>query len=252
MSEGRKVALITGGGSGIGRRTALGLWQAGWSVALGGRREAMLDETVAEGAVAQDRALVVPCDVSEEASVRQLFARVEATFGRLDLLFNNAGISAPAVPLEELTPELWRSVIDINLSGVFFCTQAAFRLMKRQRPRGGRIINNGSLSAQRPRPMSAPYTASKHALTGLTRASSLDGRQWNIVCGQIDIGNAATDMTRPMEAGVLQPNGELRAEPTMDADHVAAAVRYMAELPLDVNVPFVTVMANGMPFAGRG
>ncbi len=252
MSEGRKIALITGAGSGIGRRTALALWDAGWSVALSGRREAMLHKTVAEGAVAAERALVVPCDVSDEASVRDLFARVDETFGRLDLLFNNAGISAPAVPLEELTPELWRSVIDINLSGVFFCTQAAFRLMKRQRPRGGRIINNGSLSAQRPRPMSAPYTASKHALSGLTRSTSLDGRQWNIVCGQIDIGNAATDMTRPMEAGVLQPNGELRAEPTMDANHVAAAVRYMAELPLEVNVPFVTVMANGMPFMGRG
>ena len=252
MNAATKIALITGAGSGIGRRTALALWEAGWSVALSGRREHMLRETLDEGGVAAERALVAPCDVSDEAAVKALFAQVEETFGRLDLLFNNAGISAPAVPLEELALERWQRVIDVNLTGVFLCTQAAFRLMKRQMPRGGRIINNGSLSAQRPRPMSAPYTASKHALTGLTSSTALDGREWDIVCGQIDIGNAATEMTRRMEIGVLQADGELRAEPTMDADHVAHAVRYMAELPLDVNVPFITVMANGMPFTGRG
>ena len=252
MSAGTRIALITGAGSGIGRSSALALWEAGWSVALGGRREHALRETMQAGAVPAERALVAPCDVSDLASVNSLFAQVEERFGRLDLLFNNAGVSAPAVPLEELPPEAWQRVIDINLTGVFLCTQAAFRLMKRQTPRGGRIINNGSLSAQRPRPKSAPYTASKHALTGLTRATSLDGRAWNIVCGQIDIGNAATDMTQRMQQGVLQPDGQLRAEPTMDAGHVAAAVRYMAELPLDVNVPDITVMANGMPFTGRG
>ncbi len=252
MSAATKIALITGAGSGIGRRTALALWEAGWSVALSGRREHMLRETLAEGGVAAERALVAPCDVSDEAAVKALFAQVEETFGRLDLLFNNAGISAPAVPLEELALERWQRVMDVNLTGVFLCTQAAFRLMKRQNPRGGRIINNGSLSAQRPRPMSAPYTASKHALTGLTSSTALDGREWDIVCGQIDIGNAATEMTRRMEIGVLQADGQLRTEPTMDADHVAQAVRYMAELPLEVNVPFITVMANGMPFTGRG
>ncbi len=252
MTATPKIALITGAGSGIGRRTALALWDAGWSLALAGRREHTLRETVEQAAVASERALVLPCDVSDEAAVNALFARVEQRFGRLDLLFNNAGISAPPLPLEELELDHWRRVIDVNLTGVFLCTRAAFRLMKRQRPRGGRIINNGSLSAQRPRVMSAPYTASKHALTGLTRSTSLDGRAHDIVCGQIDIGNAATVMTQRMEQGILQPDGQLRAEPTMDADHVAAAVAYMAALPLDVNVPFITVMANGMPFAGRG
>jgi len=252
MSDGVKVALITGAGSGIGRRTALMLWAAGWSVVLSGRREHALRETLQAGAVPAERALVVPCDVSDAPAVDALFAQLEQTFGRLDLLFNNAGINAPAVPLEDLALSDWQRVLDVNLTGVFLCTRAAFRLMKRQRPRGGRIINNGSLSAQRPRPRSAPYTASKHALTGLTRATALEGRDQDIVCGQIDIGNAATEMTRPMEQGVLQADGQLRAEPTIDADHVAAAVCYMAELPLDVNVPFVTVMANGMPFAGRG
>ena len=252
MSESGKVALITGAGSGIGRRTAFALWNAGWSVALAGRREHLLHETLAESGVAADRGLVQACDVSDEHSVAALFARVEETYGRLDLLFNNAGISALGLPLDELDAGAWRRVLDINVTGVFLCTQAAFRLMKRQRPRGGRIINNGSLSAQRPRPMSAPYTASKHALTGLTRSTSLDGREWDIVCGQIDIGNAATEMTRRMEEGVIQADGQMRVEPTMDADHVANAVRHMAELPLDVNVPFITVMANGMPFTGRG
>ena len=252
MSEARKVALITGAGSGIGRRTALALWEAGWSVALSGRREAALRETLAEGGAAPERGLVAPCDVSDEAAVDALFARVEASFGRLDLLFNNAGISALGVPMDELAVEDFRRVIDINLTGAFICTRAAFRLMKRQRPRGGRIINNGSLSAQRPRPLSAPYTASKHALSGLTRSTSLDGREFDIVCGQIDVGNAATDMTRRMGEGIIQADGQLRVEPTMDADHVANAVLYMAELPLGVNVPFITVMANGMPFTGRG
>ncbi len=252
MSESGRIALITGAGSGIGRRTAFALWNAGWSVALAGRREHLLHETLAESGVAADRGLVQACDVSDEHSVAALFARVEETYGRLDLLFNNAGISALGLPLDELDAGAWRRVLDINVTGVFLCTQAAFRLMKRQRPRGGRIINNGSLSAQRPRPMSAPYTASKHALTGLTRSTSLDGREWDIVCGQIDIGNAATEMTRRMEEGVIQADGQMRVEPTMDADHVANAVRHMAELPLDVNVPFITVMANGMPFTGRG
>ncbi len=252
MSEGGKIALITGGGSGIGRRTAFALWNAGWSVALAGRREHMLRETLEEGGVAADRALVHACDVSDEESVVALFARVEETFGRLDMLFNNAGISALGVPLDEVDADAWRRVLDVNVTGVFLCTQAAFRLMKRQRPRGGRIINNGSLSAQRPRPMSAPYTASKHALSGLTRSTSLDGREWDIVCGQIDIGNAATEMTSRMAQGVIQADGEMRVEPTMDADHVANAVCHMAELPLDVNVPFITVMANRMPFTGRG
>ena len=252
MSESGKIALITGAGSGIGRRTAFALWNAGWSVALAGRREHLLRETLAEGGVAAERGLVQACDVSDEHSVAALFARVEETYGRLDLLFNNAGVSALGLPLDELDAGAWRRVLDINVTGVFLCTQAAFRLMKRQRPRGGRIINNGSLSAQRPRPMSAPYTASKHALTGLTRSTSLDGREWDIVCGQIDIGNAATEMTRRMEQGVIQADGQMRVEPTMDADHVADAVRHMAELPLDVNVPFITVMANRMPFTGRG
>ena len=247
-----KIALVTGAGSGIGRATALALLREGYAVVLAGRRAEALDQTAAAAGPDGTRALAVPADVSDAASVVGLFEKARETFGRLDLLFNNAGAGAPPVPLEELTVEQWRRVIDVNLTGVFLCTQAAFRLMKCQTPRGGRIINNGSLSAQTPRPNSAPYTASKHAVTGLTKATALDGRSYDIACGQIDIGNAATDMTARMKQGVLQANGEIAVEPTMAVEHVARAVVYMASLPLDANVLFLTVMATKMPFVGRG
>jgi NAD(P)-dependent dehydrogenase (short-subunit alcohol dehydrogenase family) len=247
-----KVAVITGAGSGIGRATALALLREGYSVALGGRRRDALEQTVAWAGSDGRHALAVPTDVSDPASVRALFDRTKEAFGRLDLLFNNAGVGAPPVPLEDLTVEQWRRVVDVNLTGAFLCTQAAVRLMKDQTPRGGRIINNGSLSAYVPRPNSAPYTSTKHAITGLTRSTALDGRKYDIACGQIDIGNAGTEMTARMKQGVLQANGETAVEPTMDVECVARAVVYMASLPLDANALFLTVMATKMPFVGRG
>lgn len=252
MTTNGKVALITGAGSGIGRASALALLREGYSVVLTGRRREALEQTVRDSGAAGTRALAVPADVGDPAAVRALFDTTKATFGRLDVLFNNAGTGAPPVPLEELTVEQWRRVVDINLSGVFYCTQAAFRLMKEQTPRGGRIINNGSISAHTPRPNSAPYTATKHAITGLTKSTALDGRKYDIACGQIDIGNAGTEMTARMKNGVPQANGQLAVEPTMDVENVARAVVYMASLPLDANVLFMTVMATQMPFVGRG
>ena len=244
------VALVTGAGSGIGRASAVALAEAGFSVALAGRRLEPLQAVAAEAGV---DSLAVSCDVRNGTSVADLFTEIGETFGRLDFLFNNAGTGAPPVPMEELPIEEWHRVIETNLTGSFLCTREAFKLMKRQSPRGGRIVNNGSLSAHSPRPMSAPYTAAKHALTGLTRATALDGRSFDIVCGQIDIGNAGTEMTEPMRTtGVLQADGTTALEPTIDVEHVARAVVYMATLPLDVNVPFVPVMAARMPFAGRG
>ena len=219
---------------------------------LAGRRVEQLNETVQQAGAASSRALAVPADVTQPASVRALFARTTEAFGRLDLLFNNAGIGAPAVPLEELTFEQWQAVVAVNLTGAFLCTQEAFKVMKNQQPRGGRIINNGSISAHSPRPNSAPYTATKHAIMGLTKSTALDGRKFDIACGQIDIGNAATDMTERMKRGVRQADGSIKAEPTIDVDHVARAVLYMANLPLDANVPCLTVMATQMPYVGRG
>jgi NAD(P)-dependent dehydrogenase (short-subunit alcohol dehydrogenase family) len=252
MGSGNKVAIVTGAGTGIGRAVAEALLQEGYSVVLAGRRREPLDATARAAAASQSRTLVVPTNVTDPSSVRSLFARAKEAFGRLDLLFNNAGIGAPPVPLEDLTYEQWKAVVETNLSGPFLCTQEAFRIMKAQQPRGGRIINNGSISAQSPRPNSAPYTATKHAITGLTKSTSLDGRKYDIACGQIDIGNAATDMTARMEKGVAQADGSIRAEPTMDPHHVARAVVYMASLPLDTNVQFLTVMATKMPLIGRG
>jgi NAD(P)-dependent dehydrogenase (short-subunit alcohol dehydrogenase family) len=252
MSIQSKVALVTGAGSGIGKACALALLREAYSVVLAGRRREALEKTVAEAGSTGSAALALPTDVSDPASVQALFDATRKAFGRLDLLFNNAGTGAPAIPLEDLTVDQWRRVIDVNLTGAFLCTQAAFRLMKEQHPRGGRIINNGSLSAYVPRPNSAPYTASKHAITGLTKATALDGRKYGIACGQIDIGNAGTEMTARMKDGVLQADGHIAAEPTMDVEHVARAVVYMASLPLDANVLFLTVMATQMPFVGRG
>ena len=247
-----RIALVTGAGTGIGKRTALLLLDAGYAVVLAGRRVEPLEQTVQEARAPAARTLVMPTDVSDPESVAALFAATEDKFGRLDVLFNNAGVGAPAVPLEDLRYEQWRTVLDTCVTGAFLCTQHAFRIMKRQHPRGGRIINNGSISAHTPRPHSAPYTAAKHAITGLTKSTALDGRPFDIHCGQIDIGNAATEMTRRMTDGVLQANGTVAVEPTIDADHVARAVVSMANLPLDVNIPFMTVMAAGMPFMGRG
>jgi len=245
-----RVALVTGAGSGIGRATAVALAGAGFTLALAGRRLELLDGAAAETGSAT---LVFGCDVRRPESVAALFAEIESRFGRLDLLFNNAGIGAPAVPLEDLGFDQWRAVLDTNLTGAFLCTQQAFRIMKRQTPRGGRIINNGSISASVPRPLSAPYTAAKHGITGLTRSTSLDGRAYDIACGQIDIGNATTDMTEAMRTrGALQAAGTARREPTIDVAHVARAVVYMATLPLEANVQFMTVMATKMPFVGRG
>jgi NAD(P)-dependent dehydrogenase (short-subunit alcohol dehydrogenase family) len=248
------VAVVTGAGSGIGRSVALALLAEGYDVVLTGRRSSALEETrgLAAAHDAKDRAWVMPADVADATSVRTLFADVEQQRGRLDLLFNNAGLGAPPVPLEELTVDQWKAVVDVNLTGAFLCTQQAFRIMKSQTPRGGRIINNGSISAHVPRPNSAPYTATKHAITGLTRSTSLDGRAYDIACGQIDIGNAATPLTARMAAGVPQANGTMSPEPTMNPEHVAQAVVYMASLPLDANVQFLTVMATKMPFIGRG
>jgi NAD(P)-dependent dehydrogenase (short-subunit alcohol dehydrogenase family) len=252
MAANGKIAIITGAGSGIGRATTLALLREGYAVVLAGRRRDALERTAAEAGPTPARPLVVPTDVSDPASVRALFDTTKAAFGRLDLLFNNAGAGAPPAPLEELTVEQWRHVVEVNLTGAFLCTREAFRLMKDQAPRGGRIINNGSISAHTPRPNSAPYTATKHAITGLTKSSALDGRKYDIACGQIDIGNAGTEMTARMGAGVPQANGAVAVEPTMDVEHVARAVVYMASLPLDANVLFMTVMATKMPFVGRG
>jgi NAD(P)-dependent dehydrogenase (short-subunit alcohol dehydrogenase family) len=250
MSGDGKIALVTGAGTGIGRAVALALSRAGYAVALAGRRADALEETAA-GAEGRPT-LAVPADVAEPDSVRNLFARIRERFGRLDLLFNNAGTGTPPVPIEELSYEQWRRAIDTNLTGAFLCTQEAVRMMKAQTPRGGRIINNGSISAHAPRPNSAPYTASKHAITGLTKSTSLDGRAFDIACGQIDIGNAVSPMTERMTQGVMQANGTVAVEPRMDVGHVASAVVYMASLPLEANVQFLTVMATTMPFIGRG
>ena len=252
MNGNGKVAMITGAGSGIGRACALAMLREGYSVVLAGRRREPLEKTRADAGTDGERALAAPADVGDPASVKALFAKTEETFGRLDFLFNNAGVNAPGIPLEDLTFEQWRNVVDINLTGVFLCTREAFRLMKRQTPMGGRIVNNGSISAHVPRPNSAPYTSTKHAITGLTRSASLDGRKYDIACGQIDVGNAATDMTARMTEGVPQANGELAVEPVMDVENVARALLCMASLPLDANVQTLTVMATKMPFVGRG
>src|SRR5262245_46563837 len=254
MAAGAKVALVTGAGTGVGKAVALALLREGYSVVLAGRRRDKLEETAAEGKATNGKTHVVAADVSDPESVKALFAETKATFGRLDVLFNNAGIGAPAVPMEELPLETWRKVVDTNLTGIFLCTQEAIKIMKAQDPRGGRIINNGSISAHTPRPRSAAYTATKHAVTGLTKQTALDYRGTGICCGQIDIGNAATPLTERMVTGqgVLQPDGRMMIEPRMDADQVGRAVVYMASLPLDTNVLFMTVMANEMPFVGRG
>jgi NAD(P)-dependent dehydrogenase (short-subunit alcohol dehydrogenase family) len=247
-----KIAIVTGGGTGVGRAAARALARAGWQVVLAGRRIEPLERAVAEIGATGPRPLAIPTDVGDPASVRALFDKTWQTFGRLDLLFNNAGTGAPAIPIEDLSYEQWMTVVNANLTGAFLCTQQAFRLMKMQQPRGGRIINNGSISAHTPRPFSAPYTSTKHAITGLTKSTSLDGRAWDIACGQIDIGNAATEMTDRMAKGVPQPDGSTRVEPRMDADHVGEAILYMAQLPPESNVLFMTVMATKMPYVGRG
>ena len=247
-----RIALVTGGGSGIGRAGALALAKAGFTTVVTGRRPDALEATVVAIVAAGGAALAIPADITNPESVQALFAAVKQRFGRLDVLFNNAGVGAPGVPLEDVTYAQWRAVVDTNLTGPFLCTQEAFRLMKSQQPAGGRIINNGSISAHVPRPNSSPYTATKHAITGLTRATGLDGRRFNIACGQIDIGNAGTEMTERMQKGVPQADGSLKPEPTIDVTHIAAAVVYMANLPLDTNVPFMTVMATTMPYIGRG
>lgn len=252
MSAHTKVAIITGAGTGIGKAAALALLKDGYRVVLAGRRLAPLEKVVADADVSGSQTLIVQTDVSDLTSVQTLFARTKAIFGRLDVLFNNAGVGAPGIPLEDLSYMQWKTVVDINLTGVFLCTQEAFKIMKAQDPRGGRIINNGSISAHAPRPNSSPYTATKHALTGLTKATALDGRKYDIACGQIDIGNAETELTARMSQGVPQANGQVAVEPVMDVDHVAQAVRYMANLPLDANVLSMTVMATKMPFVGRG
>jgi NAD(P)-dependent dehydrogenase (short-subunit alcohol dehydrogenase family) len=247
-----KVGIVTGGGTGIGRAVALALAGEGYSVVVAGRRQEPLDATTAEGSKLGARVLGIPTDVGDPQSVKALFAKTTEMFGRLDLLFNNAGSGAPPLPLEDLTYEQWSSVVDANLTGAFLCTQEAIKVMKSQQPRGGRIVNNGSISAHAPRPNSAPYTATKHAITGLTKSTSLDCRKYDIACGQIDIGNAATEMTQRMVEGILQANGDIEVEPRIDVEHVARAVLYMASLPLDANVQFMTVMATKMPFVGRG
>ena len=252
MSSITKVALVTGGGSGIGKAVALALAGEGYAVVVAGRREEPLQATVAEGSKLGARVLSVPTDVGDPQSVKALFARTVEAFGRFDLLFNNAGSGAPPVPLEDVTFEQWKSVVDANLTGAFLCTQEAIKVMKSQQPRGGRIVNNGSISAHAPRPHSAPYTATKHAITGLTKSTSLDGRKYDIACGQIDIGNAATEMTQGMVKGVPQANDEIAVEPRIELEHVARAVLYMVGLPLEANVQFMTVMATKMPFIGRG
>jgi NAD(P)-dependent dehydrogenase (short-subunit alcohol dehydrogenase family) len=264
MTSTQKIAIVTGAGTGVGRAAALALMNAGYAVALAGRRKDKLDEVAAQGASqaasqaasgsAKGRSLAVAADIADPAAVKALFAKVKEAYGRLDLLFNNAGIGAPAMPLEDLPLERWRAVVDTNLTGTFLCTQEAFRIMKAQTPRGGRIINNGSISAHTPRPMTAAYTSTKHAITGLTKQTALDGRPFDICCGQIDIGNAATPLTERMVQGqgVMQPDGRMMQEARMEAPHVGDAIVYMANLPLTTNVLFMTVMANQMPFVGRG
>ncbi|HEX2590804.1 MAG TPA: SDR family oxidoreductase [Rhizomicrobium sp.] len=247
-----KVALVTGAGSGIGRAVALALNKEGYTVALAGRRSDALEATAALAAAGTPPMLPIAADIADPDAVAALFEKIKATFGRLDVLFNNAGTGAPPIPLEDLTFEMWKRVVDTNLTGAFLCAQGAIRLMKAQEPKGGRIINNGSISAHTPRPNSAPYTSTKHAMTGLTKSIALDGRKHNIACGQIDIGNAATEMTSFMKTGVPQPDGTLKPEATMDVDNVAKSVVYMANLSLDANVLFLTVMATAMPFVGRG
>ena len=251
MVSNKKVDIVTGAGSGIGRATAVALMEVGYSVTLAGRRRDALEATSASAPIGAS-VLIVPTDVRDIHSVQALFRKTIEAFGRLDLLFNNAGVGAPPVPIDELTLEQWQTVVDINLTGPFLCTQEAFRIMKDQEPQGGRIINNGSISAHVPRPNSAPYTSTKHAITGLTRSTSLDGRQYDIACGQIDIGNAKSEMTERMSAGVAQADGAVRAEPVMDVDNVANTIVHMASLPLNANVQFVTVMATTMPYIGRG
>jgi len=251
MTSFKKAAIVTGAGTGIGKAVALALLKEGYSVALAGRRLELLEKTAAESG-AGPRALAIATDVANPESVRALFAKTKAALGRLDLLFNNAGLGAPPVLLEDLTFEQWKAVVDVNLTGMFLCTQEAIRIMKSQVPRGGRIINNGSISAHAPRPNSAPYTATKHAVTGLTKSTSLDGRKYDIACGQIDIGNAVTELSERMARGVPQPDGSVAVEPRMDLAHVASSVLYMASLPLEANVQFLTVMATKMPFIGRG
>jgi NAD(P)-dependent dehydrogenase (short-subunit alcohol dehydrogenase family) len=251
MATHNKVAIVTGAGTGIGKAVTLALLRDGYRVALAGRRREPLEQTAvqSEGSA---HALVVPSDVSDPASVQALFAAVKKSFGRLDLLFNNAGIFVPGLEIDDLSVEQWKAVVDINLTGAFLCAREAYRMMKTQDPRGGRIINNGSISAHAPRPNSVAYTATKHAITGLTKSLSLDGRRYDIACGQIDIGNAHTEMAAPMAKGVPQANGQIAVEPLMDLAHVASAVLYMASLPLDTNVQFMTTMATKMPFVGRG
>jgi NAD(P)-dependent dehydrogenase (short-subunit alcohol dehydrogenase family) len=252
MAQREKVAVVTGAGTGIGRAAAVALLREGYAVALAGRRKEALEETAGMAKGGKGRSLVVATDVGDPRSVKALFAQVKEAFGRLDVLFNNAGTGAPAIPMEDLTYEQWKTVVDANLTGSFLCAQEAIRLMKAQNPRGGRIINNGSISAHAPRPFSAPYTATKHAITGLTKSIALDGRPFDIACSQIDIGNAATPMTERMTKGVPQANGSVEVEPRMDVEHVASAVVYMASLPLETNVQFMTIMATKMPFIGRG
>ena len=251
MDKANRVALITGAGTGIGKAAALALLKDGYKVALVGRRKELLDRTAADSG-ASGRTLVLPADLAKPENVKPVFESVKRTWGRLDVLFNNAGMGAPAIPMEDLTWEQWKAVVDINLHAMFLCSQEAIRIMKAQQPKGGRIINNGSISAHAPRPYSVPYTATKHAVTGLTKCLSLDGRKDDIACGQIDIGNAATEMTDRMTKGVPQPNGTMMVEPRMDVAHVGSAVLYMANLPLDANVQFMTIMATKMPFVGRG
>jgi len=252
MSPHTKVALVTGAGTGIGKAVAFAFLQEGYRVTLTGRRKELLEQAVIEAGTAAGQALIVPTDVRDPASVRALFTKTKEAFGRLDVLFNNAGVSAPGIALEELSYEQWQAVVDTNLTGAFLCTQEAFKIMKSQEPHGGRIINNGSISAHAPRPNSAPYTATKHAMTGLTKSTALDGRKYDIACGQVDIGNALTEMASVMTRGVPQANGSVAVEAVMDVQHVARAVLHMAELPLDTNVLFMTIMATKMPFVGRG